>query len=130
MTRKITKLVLLALLAAPLVQASAAGPGPGEESGMTTICYYGVTMKVSQKIAKRYLKLGATMGGCGEKQPEECPLGTFPSKEGCVPIIIWIPELSMVEKPADSEKTIQLDLTKGVATKRLLSLNTREAFGR
>lgn len=40
---------------------------------LVTICYYGVTMKVSQKIAKRYFKLGATEGSCQEQEiPEEC----------------------------------------------------------
>ena len=28
------------------------------------ICYYGVTQCVNEKTAKRYLKLGATLGGC------------------------------------------------------------------
>ena len=33
--------------------------------GDVTICYFGVTQCVSEKIAARYLKLGATLGGCG-----------------------------------------------------------------
>ncbi len=37
--------------------------GPGKKN--VTICYYGVTQCVSEKIAARYLKLGATLGGCG-----------------------------------------------------------------
>ena len=37
--------------------------GPGNQN--VTICYYGVTQCVSEKIAERYLKLGATIGGCG-----------------------------------------------------------------
>ncbi len=37
--------------------------GPGNRN--VTICYYGVTQCVSEKIAERYLKLGATIGGCG-----------------------------------------------------------------
>ena len=36
----------------------------GNRNQNVTICYYGVTMCVSEKIAKNYLKLGATIGGC------------------------------------------------------------------
>jgi hypothetical protein len=37
----------------------------GNKQQNVTICYYGVTQCVSEKIAARYLKLGATLGGCG-----------------------------------------------------------------
>jgi hypothetical protein len=37
----------------------------GNRNQNVTICYYGVTQCVSEKIAARYLKLGATIGGCG-----------------------------------------------------------------
>ncbi len=37
----------------------------GNRDQNVTICYYGVTQCVSEKIAARYLKLGATIGGCG-----------------------------------------------------------------
>jgi hypothetical protein len=37
----------------------------GNQNQNVTICYYGVTQCVSEKIAARYLKLGATIGGCG-----------------------------------------------------------------
>ncbi|GHB53785.1 FG-GAP-like repeat-containing protein [Persicitalea jodogahamensis] len=37
----------------------------GNKNQNVTICYYGVTQCVSEKIATRYLKLGATLGGCG-----------------------------------------------------------------
>ncbi len=37
----------------------------GNKNQNVTICYYGVTQCVSEKIAQRYLKLGATIGGCG-----------------------------------------------------------------
>ncbi len=37
----------------------------GNRDNKVEICYYGVTQCVSEKIAKRYLKLGATVGGCG-----------------------------------------------------------------
>ncbi len=37
----------------------------GNKLNKVEICYYGVTQCVSNKIAKRYLRLGATIGGCG-----------------------------------------------------------------
>ena len=37
----------------------------GNKLNKVEICYYGVTQCVSQKIAKRYLRLGATLGNCG-----------------------------------------------------------------
>ena len=37
----------------------------GNKNQNVTICYYGVTQCVSEKIAQRYIKLGATLGGCG-----------------------------------------------------------------
>ena len=37
----------------------------GNKNQNVTICYYGVTQCVSEKIATRYLKLGAMLGGCG-----------------------------------------------------------------
>ncbi len=37
----------------------------GNRNQNVTICYYGVTQCVSEKIAARYVKLGATIGGCG-----------------------------------------------------------------
>ncbi len=37
----------------------------GNKDQNVTICYYGVTQCVSEKIARRYLSLGATIGGCG-----------------------------------------------------------------
>ncbi|GHB85707.1 T9SS type A sorting domain-containing protein [Persicitalea jodogahamensis] len=37
----------------------------GNRQQNVTICYYGVTQCVSEKIARRYLRLGATLGGCG-----------------------------------------------------------------
>ena len=40
-------------------------PRCGPKDQYVTICYYGVTQCVSEKIAERYLKLGATIGGCG-----------------------------------------------------------------
>ncbi len=37
----------------------------GPKKNMVSICYYGVSQCVSEKIAKNYLKLGATLGDCG-----------------------------------------------------------------
>jgi len=37
----------------------------GNRKQNVTVCYYGVTHCVSEKIAARYLRLGATIGGCG-----------------------------------------------------------------
>ena len=37
----------------------------GPKKNLVTVCYYGVTQCVSEKIAQRYLKLGATLGACG-----------------------------------------------------------------
>ncbi|GHB58151.1 T9SS type A sorting domain-containing protein [Persicitalea jodogahamensis] len=37
----------------------------GNKNQNVTICYYGVTQCVSEKVAERYLKLGATLGACG-----------------------------------------------------------------
>ncbi len=37
------------------------------EDEMIPICYFGVTQVVSQKIAKRYIKIGATLGACGQE---------------------------------------------------------------
>ena len=70
--RKLSTLVLLALLAVPLMNATSAAPGP-EPTGpeLVTICYYGVTMKVAPKIAARYINIGATYNACGEQGGQE-----------------------------------------------------------
>lgn len=39
-------------------------PSCGDKNQNVQICYYGVTQCVSEKIAERYLKLGATLGSC------------------------------------------------------------------
>ena len=140
--RKVTKFISLACLAVLFASASAsaqsgtiAGPGK-EESSTVTICYYGVTMQVSQKIAKRYMKLGATMGACGQSEPQECLFPFIPDGQGGCIFFPWIGSNSVVkpnsavEKPAHSEKMIPLDLPDDEATRGLLSLNTREAVGR
>ena len=61
-------------------------PRCGNKDQYVTICYYGVTQCVSEKIAERYLKLGATIGGCGSskngrigaEESGELPLPTCP----------------------------------------------------
>ncbi|GHB58249.1 hypothetical protein GCM10007390_09670 [Persicitalea jodogahamensis] len=62
----------------------------GNKNQNMLICYYGVTQCVSEKIAQRYLKLGATLGGCGtgrarigvaesDKLPLQLALKAFPN---------------------------------------------------
>lgn len=51
----------LSLIINPAPGGNACGP----KNQYVTICYYGVTQCVTEKIAARYLKLGATLGGCG-----------------------------------------------------------------
>ena len=133
MMRKLSKIVLLALLAAPLVPASAQKIIPIEDSGMKTICYYGVTLKVTNKIAERYMKLGATMGACGEK-PSPCGPGQIfldhgPFGPGCYSDF-WMLGKATIEKPADSEKAIQLDLSNDEAAQGLLNLDARAVVSR
>ena len=65
MKRKLTSMLLMATLVLGASISSQSGI-PEPEPTTMTICYYGVTMTVSTKIAKRYFKLGATMGACGE----------------------------------------------------------------
>ncbi len=85
--RKLCTLVLLAFLAAPSLSFASAGPADiypknnvvwvalgttpmaveaAPAVDLVTICYYGVTMMVSEKIAKRYLRIGARCGSCEE----------------------------------------------------------------
>lgn len=42
---------------------------------MGSICYYGVTQCVSEKIATRYLKLDATLGACGSTKNNNKRIG-------------------------------------------------------
>lgn len=85
---KILKLLALSLLTAvsPALLAEGYGSGPaadkqGKEkteqsaigsearvfaqNDLVTICYFGVTQTVREKIARRYVRLGATYGACG-----------------------------------------------------------------
>ena len=59
------KIASLLMIAAIMAMGSATVQSAPE---YTTICYFGVTMKVSEKIAKRYYKIGATPGACGEQE--------------------------------------------------------------
>lgn len=119
--RKISILILVALMAASSAQASAPTSGRGGDDGMMTICYYGVTLKVSQKIAQRYMKLGATPGGCGVPVCIGCI--SDDSDEGLKPA------KKTVEKPTDSEKVIQFDQMNDYA--KVFSIpTTGEAKGR
>jgi hypothetical protein len=66
MRKKLTSVLLLSALV--LGASMGVQSGVPEKDGMETICYYGVTLKVSEKIAKRYVKLGATYGACEEQE--------------------------------------------------------------
>lgn len=81
--RKVSTLVLLALMASPAFFASSTASTAAipEEPEYVKVCYYGVTLTVSPKIAKRYVKIGATYGACGEQQGE-CPPGCTPIGDG------------------------------------------------
>ena len=94
--RKLSILVLLAFLATPAFclptgygptnapatdviwiavgnQAVAVAAAQVPNTGMVTICYYGVTMTVRERIAARYLRIGATCGACIEQGPQGPP---------------------------------------------------------
>lgn len=60
--RKLTTLLSLAILMA-VVSFSTPAPAVAAPE-LVTICYYGVTMEVTPKIAARYVKIGATYGAC------------------------------------------------------------------
>ena len=69
MRKKMTYGLLASMMMVGVMSSTgSAGVVEPEEDGMKTICYYGVTMTVPAKIAKRYLKIGATMGACGEER--------------------------------------------------------------
>ena len=137
--RKFNTLVLLALLATPAF-CLPASQGPDKASTapeshviwialgnqpvavaavpeeLVTICYYGVTMRVREKIARRYLRIGATEGACGEEQ-EECGPGCFPVEGGCICNLDFV----TVEKPADTKNAIQLTAPQEVPTHAALA---------
>lgn len=89
--RKLSTLILLALLASPaFCLPASSGPAKAPTAPSTdviwiavgnqpvavaavpedlvTICYYGVTMRVREKIAERYLRIGATCGPCNQQE--------------------------------------------------------------
>jgi hypothetical protein len=47
----------------------------GNKNQNVQICYYGVTQCVSEKIAKNYLRLGATLGACGSGSNSPARIG-------------------------------------------------------
>ena len=68
MRKKLTSVLLLSALVLGASMGVQSGIPEPDKDGMETICYYGVTLKVSEKIAKRYIRLGATYGACGEQE--------------------------------------------------------------
>lgn len=58
--KKFTKLASMLSVASILLVGSAGC----EDTDLVPICYYGVQMTVTFKVAKRYVKLGATYGPC------------------------------------------------------------------
>lgn len=60
--KKLTSLFALAILMATV---SISTPAPAVAQVETvTVCYYGMTLNVSPKVAARYVKIGATYGAC------------------------------------------------------------------
>ena len=68
MRKKLTSILLMGALVLGASMSSQSGIPEPDKDGMETICYYGVTMTVSQKIAKRYVKIGAEYGACGQQE--------------------------------------------------------------
>ncbi len=127
--RKLSTLVLLAFMAAPAFCFAANGPAdtapetnviwiavgntpmaveavPAME--MVTICYFGVTITVREKIAKRYLRIGARCGACGEDGPILIEAAAPSGVCGDGPII-WVPTLA--PKAISTEKVVQIGET-------------------
>jgi len=123
--RKLSTLVLLAFLATPAFclptsygptnapatdviwiavgnQAVAVAAAKVPNSGMVTICYFGVTMTVREKIAARYLRIGATCGPCNQEFQSDALNG------GGVCGGDWIKGPIIPPKSAGAEKVIQL----------------------
>jgi hypothetical protein len=78
----------------------------GPQKQNVTICYYGVTQCVSEKIAKNYLKLGATLGSCGtgntrvSYEPQTSPL---------------LPQLSLKAYPNPVQDAVTVEVLSSVA---------------
>jgi hypothetical protein len=69
--RKLKTTLLLAAMAFAAISTASVTTSQADaapKSNLVTICYYGVTMQVSQKIATRYVKIGAKYGACGEQE--------------------------------------------------------------
>ena len=140
--RKLSTLVLLAFLAAPALSLAATGPADtapktnvvwialgntpmaveaAPAAHLVTICYYGVTMMVSEKIAKRYLRIGARCGSCDMEEEEWAPLlyqstsaGSGVCDKPCYDetrtagAIPCGDRLDVIEAPASSEKVVKI----------------------
>ena len=130
--RKLSALVLLAFLAAPAL-CLAASPGPADHHlapkadviwiavgttpmavqampMMVTVCYFGTTVTVPEKIAERLLKVGAFCGSCERRVTLASVSGKSLSSDiapGGVCGDVWIPLLA--PKAANAEKVIPLD---------------------
>ncbi|GHB70122.1 hypothetical protein [Persicitalea jodogahamensis] len=125
--RKLSTLVLLAFLAAPALSLAATGPADtapktnvvwialgntpmaveaAPAAHLVTICYYGVTMMVSEKIAKRYLRIGARCGSC-DMEETRLETSAAPRRVCDDEIIIWEP-LELSPKSSLTEKVIQI----------------------
>ncbi|WP_373512788.1 beta strand repeat-containing protein, partial [Persicitalea sp.] len=90
----------------------------GNKNQNVTICYYGVTQCVSEKIAKRYLKLGATIGGCGTGNAR---LGVVESSEEPLQL-----SLKAYPNPVQDLVTVEvLALTAGRGTFEVIDLTGR-----
>ncbi|GHB58220.1 hypothetical protein GCM10007390_09630 [Persicitalea jodogahamensis] len=89
----------------------------GNKNQNVTICYYGVTQCVSEKIAERYLKLGATLGGCGTGNAR------IGAEETNVPL-----QLSLQAYPNPVQDVVTLEVlapTAGMGTFEVLDLTGR-----
>ena len=153
--RKLSTLILVALLAAPaLCSATTQAELPPAENytttsdgelwialgtsplavkvappRMVTICYMGVTVMVPQKIARRYLKIGARCGSCEMDEQGQGPgqnlfpalIGSAAPRSVCEeqdPCDDWIEQLSgaipcdvfstVIDAPASAEKAVQI----------------------
>ncbi|GHB58143.1 T9SS type A sorting domain-containing protein [Persicitalea jodogahamensis] len=90
----------------------------GPKQNLVTICYYGVTQCVSEKIAERYLKLGATIGACSN--PKKARMGV---EESTAPL-----QLSLKAFPNPVQDAVTLEVlapNSGPATFEVLDLTGR-----
>ena len=95
----------------------------GNRQQNVTICYFGVTQCVSEKIAARYLKLGATLGGCGTGNAgrRSARIGLDESSE--LPLTLT---LKAYPNPVQDAVTVEvLNRVAGVATFEVLDVTGR-----